>query len=411
MRFEWSAPIPTVCVFLSGFHTKKLKLLIHFRAPLTPTPFIPGYLQGATPPKVHRSQGELKQDAALKHLDLTMLGNLNAESVLALYYRTGHGQFSIPGVEIRKRRSGCIGTMRWLILAISTVSFVIFTMAMSLHNKRAHLYNRNIANLAKVLERDGLCSSRGLPSVTFNDTVIRLCQELNQSLQYYYRLQPERVNPFPYNFIVLSPHICDESTDILVLIHSLHDHSARRTAVRETWGRAASRKDWPNGQKITANIRIAFVFGIHPKQTWNRILMRESEHYGDVIQGDFLEHYHNMTLKSQLALKWASEQCAGVKYVIKSDDDMIINFPELLRVLESTNMERAIMGPLNPQSLVTRSGKWAISKKEFPFYYFPPYESGSAYIISGDIIKKLFEASEHVPPMFNWWRIHNWNFG
>jgi len=49
---------------------------------------------------------------------------------------------------------------------------------------------------------------------------------------------------------------------------------------------------------------------------------------------------------------------------------------------------------------VYRNGKWKLSKEEFPFSHYPPYESGSAYVITGDLTRDLLETSEYVPPIF-----------
>ena len=38
----------------------------------------------------------------------------------------------------------------------------------------------------------------------------------------------------------------------------------------------------------------------------------ESFIYGDIIQGDFIEHYHNLTLKGLFALSWISQHCPQV---------------------------------------------------------------------------------------------------
>ena len=63
-------------------------------------------------------------------------------------------------------------------------------------------------------------------------------------------------------------------------------------------------------------------------------------------------------------------------------------------------MRNSIMGPCNGGSRVYRVGKWAISTTDFPFYYFPPYESGSAYVISTDLVQPLYETSQYVPHIF-----------
>ena len=63
-------------------------------------------------------------------------------------------------------------------------------------------------------------------------------------------------------------------------------------------------------------------------------------------------------------------------------------------------MTRAILGPLNIGSRVYRTGKWKLSHEEFPFAFFPAYESGSGYAISSDLLLPLLTAAERVPFIF-----------
>jgi len=107
-----------------------------------------------------------------------------------------------------------------------------------------------------------------------------------------------------------------------------------------------------------------------------------------------------MTLKSLLDLKVVDERCPRVRYLLKTDDDMVINLPYLLLLLDNKNLQRSIMGPVNVGARVHRSGKWRLTKDEFPFAFFPPYESGSAYVITGDLIHELFVTAEYVPHIF-----------
>jgi len=79
---------------------------------------------------------------------------------------------------------------------------------------------------------------------------------------------------------------------------------------------------------------------------------------------------------------------------------MFINVPAILEVLKTENMTSAIMGPFNGGSRVYRKGKWAISETDFPFYYYPPYESGSGYVISADLWRPLLNASNYVRHIF-----------
>ena len=119
------------------------------------------------------------------------------------------------------------------------------------------------------------------------------------------------------------------------------------------------------------------------------------------MQGDFIDDYQNMTLKSLLDLKFVAERCPRVDYLIKSDDDMVLNLPYLTDIIRSKEpMRRSIMGPFNGGSRVQRDGVWRLTHDEFPFDRFPAYESGSAYVITGDLVSQLFETAEYVPPIF-----------
>jgi hypothetical protein len=79
---------------------------------------------------------------------------------------------------------------------------------------------------------------------------------------------------------------------------------------------------------------------------------------------------------------------------------MFVNVPAILEAVSAENMTRAIMGPFNTGSRVYRKGKWAISISDYPFYYYPPYESGSGYVISADLWRPLLNASDYVPHIF-----------
>jgi len=101
-----------------------------------------------------------------------------------------------------------------------------------------------------------------------------------------------------------------------------------------------------------------------------------------------------------LWFQFIDEQCPDVPYLLKTDDDMIVNLPYLLELLDAKSLQRSIMGPLNVGSRVYRHGKWKLTREEFPFEMYPPYESGSAYVITGDLIHDLVTTAEYVPPIF-----------
>jgi len=86
--------------------------------------------------------------------------------------------------------------------------------------------------------------------------------------------------------------------------------------------------------------------------------------------------------------------------MFKCDDDMFVNIPAVVDVVLSEDLRDAIMGPFNGGSPVYRKGKWALRPTDYPFHYFPPYESGSGYLISADLLRPLRNASDFVPYIF-----------
>lgn len=221
----------------------------------------------------------------------------------------------------------------------------------------------------------------------------------------FYRKRREKVNPYLYD-VVLKPSIpCRKDTFVVILVHSHHFNTMQRSAIRNTWGSTAAlggNGSWPNVAMSRAqSLRLVFVLGTHANPALNDIARREASRFDDVVQGNFQDSYRNMTLKSLLGLKFVSEHCSTAKYLLKSDDDMFINLPYLLKILTDRVIPgRAIIGPLNVGSGVMRAGKWKLTQEEFPFTFFPPYESGSAYVISSDIVRTLFETAEYVPHIF-----------
>jgi len=220
----------------------------------------------------------------------------------------------------------------------------------------------------------------------------------------YYRKRPTKVNPYKHQLLLVPTRLCDADTVMVILVHSGTRNVDRRAAIRDTWGSAAATGRWPkdNMQKngSCAGLRLAFVLGLQGDEGMNRAVRQEHAHHNDIVQGDFIDDYHNMTLKSLLGLKVVDERCPGVSYLLKTDDDMIVNLPYLLQLLANKRLQRSIMGPVNVGARVHRSGKWKLTQDEFPFSYFPPYESGSAYVITGDLIHELYVSAEYVPHIF-----------
>lgn len=107
-----------------------------------------------------------------------------------------------------------------------------------------------------------------------------------------------------------------------------------------------------------------------------------------------------------MALDWISRHCHRVPYVMKTDDDMLINMFTILNHLhtlthiypnEAWHLTLACF--VWKRMRVTRdpTSKWFVSPIEYPFEYFENYCSGSAFFITQDLIKPFYRATNNIP--------------
>ncbi|ALC38722.1 CG8668 [Drosophila busckii] len=175
---------------------------------------------------------------------------------------------------------------------------------------------------------------------------------------------------------------------LLVLITSAQSHAEARMSIRQTWGHYGTRRD----------IGMAFVLGRGTNETLNQALTDENYMYGDLIRGNFIDSYNNLTLKTMSSLEWADQYCQRAKYILKTDDDMFINVPKLLKFLkqlESHSHKRVIYGRLAKKWKPVRNkkSKYYVSVDQFPPAVFPSFTTGPAYVMTGDIVHELYAAS------------------
>ncbi|XP_049875546.1 beta-1,3-galactosyltransferase 4-like [Pectinophora gossypiella] len=179
---------------------------------------------------------------------------------------------------------------------------------------------------------------------------------------------------------------------LLVLVTSAPEHTAKRAAVRKTWGSLARRRD----------IVLAFVIG-QPPQKYQKRLAREDVLYGDVIQGNWVDSYSNLTLKVLSMLEWADTYCPRAPRVLKTDDDVFLNLPRLLNMLaepQRAKATRTIWGEFRTiflQPKRNRNSKWYLSMMQYPSAKFPPYMNGPGYVLTADCVGPLLKTALRSP--------------
>ncbi|NXJ94873.1 B3GT2 galactosyltransferase, partial [Corythaixoides concolor] len=193
-----------------------------------------------------------------------------------------------------------------------------------------------------------------------------------------------------FQFIINEKEKCKDKTPFLVLlIASTAAEIPHRISIRKTWG----------NESVVPGVEVVrlFMLGVESNGS-NEVLLRESEQYHDIIQLDFLDTYHNLTLKTLLGMKWVASYCSGASFVMKADSDVFVNtiylIEKLLRPL-SLPPQNYFTGCLikGAKPIRDKTSKWYISEEEYPGDNYPTFCSGTGYVFSGDLALKILNAS------------------
>ena len=59
-------------------------------------------------------------------------------------------------------------------------------------------------------------------------------------------------------------------------------------------------------------------------------IAKENEEHHDIVQGDFLDTYRNLSYKNIMGKLWVSQFCEQAEFVVKTDDDQYVDLYEAL---------------------------------------------------------------------------------
>ncbi|KAM9323862.1 beta-1,3-galactosyltransferase 4 [Gastrophryne carolinensis] len=187
--------------------------------------------------------------------------------------------------------------------------------------------------------------------------------------------------------LLLSPaSACSSAPFLLILVPSAPSHRDRRDTIRQTWGS-------PSSSAASSSLTL-FVLGVPGTVEGRSALLHEAVTHGDIIQANFTDSYRNLTLKTLTALTWALRKCQGAKFLLKADDDVFVNTPALSAFLQD---QRGLgyFGRVHWRVAPFRDleHRHYVSPDIYAGDYFPPYCSGTAYVLSfgviGHIVQKV----------------------
>ncbi|KAG3289214.1 beta-1,3-galactosyltransferase 4 [Ictidomys tridecemlineatus] len=219
---------------------------------------------------------------------------------------------------------------------------------------------------------------------------------------------------------------------LLILVCTAPENLNQRNAIRASWG----------GLREAQGLRVQTLFLLgepneqHPNSgAQKNDLARESAAQGDILQAAFQDSYRNLTLKTLSGLNWVNKHCPMARYVLKTDDDVYVNVPELVselilrggpgeqweRGVEPQRSAAAVNKEPESQALGSQAvpllylgrvhwrvkpsrtpgDRHRVSEEQWPLTWgpFPPYASGTGYVLSASAVQLILKVASRIPPL------------
>ena len=214
------------------------------------------------------------------------------------------------------------------------------------------------------------------------------------------KFNPKIIPPSLYsNFLLNSEPCTGRDITLLIAVTVRRNNTEGRTTIRQTWG--------ASGTNRTGPVALLFFMGrAKPNESplIQNAITEEFEQHQDIIQGDYIDDYKNLTLKSLQVVKWASMYCRHASYILKADDDVYVNLAFLVRILNKKSLEFPnkpfIVGCVieNAYPIRNISDKWYISWDEYPEVPYPRYlNGGCGYAMTGSAAFAIRHVIPKVP--------------
>lgn len=166
---------------------------------------------------------------------------------------------------------------------------------------------------------------------TMNILVFLGYNRFDHNSKKFVKLETDLINPeFDlYLYIDYNPMKLCQNKQVLIFAYVLTkvDDFKKRSLIRKTWANTT----------LFPDLKVLFIVGKSFKAKVNDLILEEQLEFNDLLQGNFIDSFKNLTYKSLIAWKWISTYCSQAKYVIKLDDDLFLNNFNLINYLQSTN--------------------------------------------------------------------------
>ncbi|XP_077863177.1 uncharacterized protein LOC144345988 [Saccoglossus kowalevskii] len=209
-------------------------------------------------------------------------------------------------------------------------------------------------------------------------------------------------HPHSYNFLINHPNICtgqNAKPFLLIGVLTSPQNFSTRTAIRDTWGKFYDKQN--NNPWRTV---VLFLLGLPINNIDLQLAIHEENNrYNDILQQGFFESYDHLVLKSLMLVRYVAEHCPQAVYVLKIDDDVFLHTDNMVTFLAGAPKHNFYSGdPLvGTPPIRNVYSKWYTPNNIWPLDTYPPYCTGPSYVMSGDLVKKVYNASMNTRP-FRW---------
>ncbi|CAH1778000.1 unnamed protein product [Owenia fusiformis] len=208
------------------------------------------------------------------------------------------------------------------------------------------------------------------------------------------------ISPHDYTYLINEPNICKDDLFLLVYVYTAPSNAYQRKVIRETWGKVSLYSS------LGVVIRVVFLLGKTHIETVQESITQESKIYHDIVQEDFIDAYENLSHKGIMGLKWVTKFCRNTKFVLKIDDDVLVNMFKLITQLKNMissgeSSEKIIRGNVWANGIMPvvreKGTTLYVSPEVYPNENYGEYCSGAAYLLTQPAVRAIYKKSLYVP--------------
>ncbi|KAE8743125.1 hypothetical protein FOCC_FOCC011289 [Frankliniella occidentalis] len=207
----------------------------------------------------------------------------------------------------------------------------------------------------------------------------------------------EQLLDLPHFSYLLNADPCeDEDVEGVLIVTSHAGHVELRSA---------HRRAYPRVDLLGLGLRRVFLLARQPQHQDDadrdaRALRDEGRRFKDIVQGDFVEAYRNLTYKHTMGLLWATRYCPQARLVIKMDDDIVVDLYQFVDVVKKHQQQRRhqeawmfgyVLRGLQPSR--EPANKWFVTRAEYAGDAYPDFVSGWLYAAPAAVARALAAAA------------------